>query len=272
MSESEDSQPVSVAAIWRKALADHSLTITVILFVVLALKLLVIARGRVPVALAILQSASVATTLVGSALSATPLIAFLLTAWSISRLGSRARGEDGMRRGLARRPRLGLALTLAGGLVLGIVVSPWLVLVAGIAAGVLLRVVAPMAGRRRLDGLRRVALGVVAAAAAWAFWVFLDAVWVPHESVHVSRDTTIVGYVLDSGGQWTSILVSGDRLLVRVPSAHVTSRRICVLAGHRRNPLSEEAPSVLQLVADTGVLPWISRAPVPDCPTAHVSN
>jgi hypothetical protein len=51
--------------------------------------------------------------------------------------------------------------------------------------------------------------------------------WLPRESVRLAGRTTEIAYVLDAGGNWTSLLTDKERRIVRVPSDDVESRTIC---------------------------------------------
>jgi hypothetical protein len=101
--------------------------VTVLLFVTLALKMLVIARGNVPTALAIPQSASITTALVGSFISATPMVVFGVLAWTLWRTPLRD----------IRSP---IAILVTVTLMVGLYVPPWIVVVSGV--GALLRLTA----------------------------------------------------------------------------------------------------------------------------------
>jgi len=106
---------------------------------------------------------------------------------------------------------------------------------------------------------------VAMVAALFSVWVFLDALWVPHEAVRTTHGGTIVGYVLDSGGDWTSVLLSERRVVVHERTERITAREICTLQAHQHSVFSDEAPSVWTLLGRA--VPRISHGQPTFCPT-----
>lgn len=209
-----------------KQLEARKLTLTILLFAFLILKVLVPAKGDIPTALAIFQTTSLAVTVIGALLSALPLVAVAV----LVLIGYRA----------ARNASLeGYALAAAAALVC-FFVTPWPVLAASV-------LIAPLAGytvrqRQRLIRARgpywqrlgtllvlAPCLIVFAYIAGMATWRVLYDVWLPHEMVTLQSGRVEVGYVLNDNSTWIPILRSGERRVVRYRETQVKERALCQL-------------------------------------------
>jgi hypothetical protein len=209
-----------------KQLEARKLTVTILLFAFLILKVIVPAKGDIPTALAIFQTASLAVTVIGALLSALPLVSVAV----LILFGYRA----------ARNASLeGYALAAAA-ILLCFFVTPWPVLAASVIAG-------PIAGytmrqRQRLTrtrGSRWLKLGtllvlapcllVFVYVAGITTWRVLYDVWLPHEILTFQSGRVEVGYVLNDNSNWLPILRSGERRLVRYREAQLEKRTLCQL-------------------------------------------
>lgn len=160
-----------------------------------------------------------------------------------------------------RRAGAGLVAVLA----LGLYVSPWPVFAGGLVAAAVGRY-----ARRRRHALalgRRGATlaGVLAGACGlYAAWVYLDAVWLPHEAVEQHGGRVTVGYVLDSDDAFTTVLVSGSRAVVRLPSGSVVARTVCVRGGGEWALVPQDGASTWRVIANA--LPPDTGPQTPTCP------
>lgn len=205
---------------------ERKLTVTILLFAFLILKVIVPAKGDIPTALAIFQTTSLAVTIIGALLSALPLLAVAV----LVVFGYQA----------ARNVSLqGHALAAAAALV-SFFVTPWPLLAAS-------AVVAPVAGytmrqRQRLAhtrGSRWMKLGtllilgpclaVLTYIAGLTTWRVLYDVWLPHEVLTFRSGHVEVGYILNDNTSWIPILRSGERRLVRYPATQLDDRALCQL-------------------------------------------
>lgn len=58
-----------------------------------------------------------------------------------------------------------------------------------------------------------------------------DTMWLPPERLTVDNGPPVVGYVLDDGGRWTTVLTEGDRAIAVLEDEQVTGRRVCQTSG-----------------------------------------
>ncbi|MEU7425969.1 hypothetical protein [Streptomyces sp. NPDC040750] len=58
--------------------------------------------------------------------------------------------------------------------------------------------------------------------------------WVPAELISLKDKKAEVGYVISAGDSWTTVLTEDSRIVVRIPSAKITSRTICGLTKEGR--------------------------------------
>jgi hypothetical protein len=79
--------------------------------------------------------------------------------------------------------------------------------------------------------------------------------WLPAERIHRRGDAPTVGYVLDSGFVWTTVLVESNRTIERFPTDTVERRVVCQL----KNSDIDGEESLLDLVLGR------RRQPYPDC-------
>jgi len=207
-------------------LEKQKLTVTILLFAFLILKVIVPAKGDIPTALAIFQTTNLAVTVIGALLSALPLVAVAVLAL----IGYQVAKEASLE---------GYALAVAAILVC-FFVTPWPVLAASV-------VVAPIAGYTmkqrqrpmRTRGTRWGTLLVLAPClvvflyiAGVTTWRVLYDVWLPHEILTLQSGRVEVGYVLNDNSNWVPILRSGERRLVRYRETQVERRDLCQLRPH----------------------------------------
>lgn len=207
-------------------LKDKPAAISLVLFMFLILKVIAVAKGDTFTALGILQTASLTTIVVGGLLSGLPLLSASLFAAVVYRLI-----RDWPRQGYA-----GYALTAAC-LLVCIFVTPWFLLAITSLAAILLAIYVRLFSNRGpglWTGIRTVAGITLLFFTFAAAWDVLYNVWLPQEVVSVRSSKPVVGYVLDDRGNWVSILLAGQRKLVRFPAAQVSSRVLCGTARPAR--------------------------------------
>jgi len=242
-------------------LEKRKLVVTILLFVFLALKVIVAAKGDIPTALGIFQTTNPAVTAIGALMAGLPLgaVAVLVI------VGYRAAREVSWE---------GYALAVTAALVC-FFVTPWPILAACL-------VVAPVAGytmrlRRRLGCARGErwqkpatllilipCLVVFLCIACVTSWRVMYDVWLPHEEIKLQSGRVEVGYVLSDNGDWISILRSGQRRVVRYREADVEKRVLCQL--HRHGVLAD-----LTAWQALGPAAW-TAATEPDCPRGFRGN
>ncbi|WP_369190213.1 hypothetical protein [Streptomyces sp. R08] len=57
-----------------------------------------------------------------------------------------------------------------------------------------------------------------------------DRPWMPAERIELKNGDIEVGYIVESGDSWTTVLVDGSRVIVRLPSDSVKSRDLCAIS------------------------------------------
>jgi len=211
-------EATSSAQSWRTRVWQHlGLLITTAIFVFVVLRVLIVSRMSTATALAVFATSGVFQVALGilvSSYSVVLLIVLLLF--------------DGRRRVATRAERSSLVPLLweAAISVVIIVFVPWFP-----ALVFLVLVVASEYVDRRLDSrstpdpwnsplvliVTLIILSVVMA----------PSVWLPAEVIDSDESEALVGYVLADGADWTSVLLEGDRYVVRVPSDSVNSRIVC---------------------------------------------
>jgi hypothetical protein len=157
--------------------------------------------------------------------------------------------------------------------VLGFFLTPWLAFAASAVIGVLFVLAIAVHGRERTPrtGLFvRVASVLIVVGVGYSMYVVTYAVWLPHEAVvyqpvKVAKPSKalVVGYVLDSSDGWMSILRSGSRDVVRLPTDSIVSRTIC----QNGTTLPFNAPSVWGLLGQKSpFFRSLQSANTPQCP------
>jgi hypothetical protein len=226
--------------------------ITILAFAFVVVKVIWIARGDIPTALGVFNSAGLVTVIAGGLLSALPLIsaaALGLAVFEIIKswlLAYRARLQPAGRRGRIRRalntfPRDTLAWAgFSAAAVACFVLAPWPVMASGVFIGLISGIAAAWAASRTkkpTNGrkwIRRIIkVGTWGILGILSFLLVLNpllyAVWLPHETLTLpnSSPDSMVGYVLSDSNGWISLLRSGDRKIYRFRMEDVTARTLC---------------------------------------------
>jgi hypothetical protein len=215
-------------------LEKRALAVTVLLFTFLALKVTVVAKGDIPTAQGIFQTANPAVTAIGALLSGLPLGAVAVLVVFGYRAAKDASRESGVLAAVAA-----LACFF---------IAPWPVFVASALAG-------PVAGytMRQRQRLRQTpgrrwqtrgtllillpCLAIFGYVTCVTTWRVMYDVWLPHEAITLQSGQVVVGYVLSDNGNWISILRTGQRRIVLYQETQVRKRAECPL--HRHGPLAD---------------------------------
>ena len=209
--------------------------ITALAFSYVIIKVIWIARGDIPTALGVFNSAGLATVIVGGLLSALPVISATALGWAVFQI-SRCWLRQGK---FPRAPYPWIVLSAAG--IACFFLTPWPVMASGAFLGFVCGIFAgwlcskpeePAADGRKWVGCigRLAALAVVVIA---SFYLVLNpllyAVWLPHETLKLTKPNPqpMVGYVLSDGNGWVSVLRTGVRRIYRFPSQDVLARDLC---------------------------------------------
>ena len=234
------------------------------LFAFMILKVLVVAKGDLPTALGILKAAGPVPVLVGTLVSGLPTLAAVATVIC-------AYWWDPTRARVARSGwgRVDASWPVAVSFLLGVAFAPIILfggsLLTAVGAGPLRRTL-----RARRSGASPAHPGRKSATDIGSHWVMailvsalaavaLYQMWLPHEWLRIGAGQTnprqiLVGSVLEENSEWMTVLVSGQRTLVRLKSATVVGRALCDKL--RSHPLLEDSlPDLIRYRS--------SRAPCP---------
>jgi hypothetical protein len=133
---------------------------------------------------------------------------------------------------------------LAGFSVLAVLLSPWadlwppVLVLAGIFLlhTVLVRLFRIRVANWRL--LSNLVGGFFVVMALKMIVTTLPHLWLPVEVISITADSgprIVVGHVLTTDSEWTSIVRAGDKALMRIPSSTVKNRKLCHLSGVQPN-------------------------------------
>jgi hypothetical protein len=228
--------------------------ITVLAFAFVVIKVIWIARGDIPTALGVFNSAGIATVIAGGLLSALPLISAIalglavfenIKSWlSSDRVPLQPAGRGArVRHTLGKFPRDPFIWTVfIAAAAACFLLTPWPVMASGALLGLVSGIVAWAASKpkkpvnNRRKRIREVGGGVIWAALGILFFMLvlnplLYAVWLPHERLTVAnpgqQQQSAVGYVLSDSNGWVSLLRTGERRIYRYRSEDVKVRALC---------------------------------------------
>jgi hypothetical protein len=230
--------------------------ITALAFSYVVIKVIWIARGDIPTALGVFNSAGLATVIVGGLLSALPVISATALGWATFQISSRwllkrscPRDTSSwkprfrswiLNRSWPRDTSSWIALSVAG--VACFFLTPWPVMASGAFLGLVCGITAgwvasktkkPDNSRRRWAG-RIGMIGGLTLVGIASFYLVLNpllyAVWLPHETLKLTKPNPqpMVGYVLSDGNGWVSVLRTGVHRIYRFPSQEVLTRDLCM--------------------------------------------
>jgi len=237
-STGEAPRPQATAQGVRGLLSDKTTITTLALFGFVIIRVLIVARGDVPVALAIVTGVGIATVVVnmiiGSlpfmvAIGITPLLIYLM-------LGK----PDVWRQVLAEATVLILVIIL-------FLTATWQSFLSFLpfpcaVVGFLIyqkRQAPPEASFawNRLAPLMQRGIAYVTIVIAIESLVLLSAyspVWLPAEIIRTDSYSYTVGYVLNEQGDWYSILKEDPGIILRIEKTHIKERTICLTRAQAR--------------------------------------
>jgi hypothetical protein len=217
--------------------SDRTLS-TLLLFSILIIKVIFVAKGDLTTALAVLATSGLVTVILGALVALLPIIAAAIVVVGFYRLGSGA----WKLRTLGKQSLIVVLVLLAS-----VMLTPWLVL----AASPLALIGGRLARFRKK--LRTEAKATKSPAKVWVAHALLVAaiaalviapfaivgpdlvfsMWLPREEIRVAssqnapQQPLLVGYVLKNEGGWMSVLTSVRRRVEEVKSDTIVSRRLC---------------------------------------------
>ena len=215
----------------RSLIGKEPALITALLFSFVVIKVIWIARGDIPTALGVFDSAGLATVIAGGLLSAFPLISAVvlgIAAFELSRTVSFTKNSP-----IIRAPDKSLWVIGLAAAVGCFFLTPWPIMVYGAGLGLLSGVALRFASKVRIKAKAKKGLGIAASVVlliASSFLVLnplLYAVWLPHEKLTLRGQPQMVGYVLSDSNGWVSLLRTGERRIYRFRSEDVTARALC---------------------------------------------
>lgn len=233
---SQPRQRAIVVEVVSKALGrlGHDRTATTLaLFAFLMVKVLLVTHGDLLTSLALIHDAGLVAVVIGVIMSLLPIAAALVMAGAIYgwyccrwRWGQPARQWA----------------VIAGVVFVSAWFSPWYLFVPAIAVSVLLGVfdreqdeALPPTKRSRAG---RGFLVLATTGIVYALGASLFTMWLPHEQLALrDQSEPTIGYVVGEGGGWVTMLTSGKRRIIRIPSAIVESRVVCRGSDFHESPI-----------------------------------
>jgi hypothetical protein len=184
---------------------------TILLFGFVFLKVIIVAKGSIPIALGIVQTAGPASIVVGSLLSGLPLVAAaLLVVW--------------VRQAYVDKTPPSIALALLA-LIVCTFMTPWFLLLPSLVFSLIAAAMSALS--EPATNAARVGLAITIVAVLYATWAVMYGVWVPREVISLDSGRSDVGYVLSDDGTWVSMLRSDHSILVRYKEDEVMGRAVC---------------------------------------------
>jgi hypothetical protein len=216
--------------------SDRTLT-TLLLFSILIIKVIFVAKGDLTTALAVLATSGLVTVILGALVALLPIIAAAIVVVGFYRLGSGA----WKLRALGKQSLIVVLVLLAS-----VMLTPWLVLAASplaLIGGRLARFRKKLRTEAKTTKSpikvwgARALLVVIAALVITPFAIvgpdLVFSMWLPREEIRVASSQNapeqplLVGYVLKDEGGWMSVLTSVRRRVEEIKSDTIVSRRLC---------------------------------------------
>jgi hypothetical protein len=205
-------------------LSDRATITTAGLFGFVIIRVLSVAHGDVPVALAIISAVGAVTVVVNTIVASIDIILFFLlfVLWSL--LG---RSTEAFWRNLLM---IALLLVLTA---LFLIANLGLLLV-GLGI-IVFSILIQIRGRRGSSGSNIMPSEqgidrsfVIITTVAIIFSLIFGPVWLPAEVVKLDCGNQIIGYVLDDQGDWYSILKDNPRAVLRIEKSRLKERNVCL--------------------------------------------
>jgi hypothetical protein len=208
-------------------ISDRPTITTVALFGFVIARVLIVARGDVPVALAIISAVGPISVVVNTIIASIDVMAFALFTILLTFLAPRLfeRRWDNLLRVLL--------LVLVAVLVF---VAPWPLLLVGLCL-MPLRIAIYRRGLRGSsvtpDQARSLAVPPMASDLILPLVIILAyllvaPVWLPAEAITLDSNKQTVGYVLNDQSDWYSLLTDKPRTVIRIEGTHVKARVVCL--------------------------------------------
>jgi hypothetical protein len=211
--------------------------ITALLFGFVVIKVFWIARGDIPTALGVFNSAGLASVIAGGLLSAFPLVSAVVFGVAMFELSESSAFRRTFPFIWCYTPVWVTGLVAA---VSCFFLTPWPIMVAGAVLGFVSGIAVRAAPRaKKLLGNKHgwigkaVRLGGIAILALLSLFLVLNpllyVVWLPHETLTLAKPgrQQWVGYVLSDSNGWISLLRTNERRIYRFRSEDVTARVLC---------------------------------------------
>jgi lactoylglutathione lyase len=210
----------------RGLISKEPALITALLFSFVVIKVIWIARGDIPTALGVFDSAGLAIVIAGGLVSAFPLISAIALGIATFEIGSSLRACRVF-------PRDKFVVVIGSAAVVGcFFLTPWPIMLLGASLGL---VIGYLSWVKR--SAKKVALAIQRAILLLLLLIsfflivnpLLYAVWLPHEILTLAKPggQQEVGYVLSDGNGWVSLLRTGERRIYRFRSEDVNARALC---------------------------------------------
>jgi hypothetical protein len=280
----------------RGILSDRTVITSLLLFGFVIIRVLVVAHGDVPVALAITSGVGVATVVVNTIVGSVQFLA-MTTVLVLSFLLMIGRIDDIWKQVLA-------VVTIVVLILIIFFTADWFTFVVSLSVPIVafirrrryshrdpmqqdepmplgrdepvpLRRDRPMlsappgrptSARNRLRSAVRQGLSVLLPLALAAIFLFfftlavVSPVWLPAEIIKIDDQRQVIGYVLNDQGDWFSILREDPRSIIRIHKTRIKERTVCLTASQAQSANNTTLRRIRRLLGRP------TRLPEPLCP------
>lgn len=222
--ESAESLEPDSGRTFRSFVRDHpTLAATAVVIVVFVVRVLVIADGSLPTIYGLLTTVDPATLALSTLLTLYPTVLYVASVVALLTFVDVRREVMDAPRWLNYAPYV-FALDL-----IYLSFSWWLVILFIFVLNASVPLLEDVRARRRGERLpRRPVLNFIVVGSGLITLVFTtEATWLPVEEIRLRQSESVVGYVLETESEWTSVLLDEDRTLLRVRTSDVLSRELC---------------------------------------------
>ena len=212
-------------------IGNQPVFITALLFGFVVIKVVWIARGDIPTALGVFNSAGLATVIAGGLLSAFPVVSAVALGLAAFKLVSSQPFSKAFP--FVRLSDMPVWLTGLAAAVGCFFLTPWPIMAFGAIIGAVAGGAVLLASKMGVKAKsRRGIAGILALSIASLILVLnplLYAVWLPHETLTLTKQSqqSMTGYVLSDSNGWVSLLQTGVRRIYWFPSQDVLARNLC---------------------------------------------
>jgi hypothetical protein len=223
-----------------RLLRENTALVTIALFSFVAARVLTVAKFDLPTAFAVFATVGIPNVVVNTLVGAVGGVSALAIALILS-LGRRRLGDRMWYGAISTLALVATLLASIGQLLAGVFVIAYTLLVRFLLRRRFQPVTMDEQDATWHNDSKSISVGAaIPIGIALLFATLTGPVWLPAERLTPKdpKGTTHIGYVLNEGGDWFSILTTEDRKVIRIRSDNIGNRMICNPQAKRRLDLS----------------------------------